>query len=172
MGLAAVQVDWSRAKWTQSTGVQLCVAPSRDPVVIQPTTGARYARGALTHDKIHTRPASKRPVPPYHVVCFFFFILFSLSLSVISPCAFSHRASFRLVRLSRGDPVSDALDASGLYDWPGLCLWKNQVNATRVKVPLAWARMKKRATHVLPRQMFMPAWSTIDTSLYSWRSSV
>lgn len=90
----------------------------------------------------------------------------SLSLSYLSPRAFSHEASFRLVLPPRGDPVSDALDASGSLDRLVPGSEKLSASTSRVKVTLAWARMKKRAMHVLAAANVYDA-DAIDTSLYS-----
>lgn len=94
-------------------GTNRLVAPSQGPVVIQPTTRTRYARRVLTHDKIHTS-CFEAASAPYHVC--FFYSFSPLPLSLISPRAFSHGVSFRLVPSPRGDSVSDALDAFGLQD--------------------------------------------------------
>lgn len=107
----AVELHKSTSEKDPIEYIALCRAQG-SPVVIQPTTGdplcpqGPYAR----HDTHVLLRNGQCPIP--HRL-FFFILFFALSLSLISPRAFSHGASFRLVLSPRGDPVSDALDASG-----------------------------------------------------------
>jgi len=102
----------------------------------------------------YTRPAFKRPVPRYHVY-FFLFFFSPLPLPLISPRAFSHGVSFCLVPSPRGGFSVICFGCVWLIGPTGPLALRNWASMSRVKVPLAWVRMKKRVMHVLPRQMFM-----------------
>lgn len=107
MELSTAQVDWSRARGARSTGIQLYV-------VIRPRSHSVYDGDPLCpqgpYARQDTHACFEAASAPYHVVH-----SFSLPLPLISPRAFSHEGSFRLVLSPRGEPASDALNASGSW---------------------------------------------------------
>lgn len=129
MELFAVQVDWFRTRWTQSTGTQLYVASCIRPRSHSAYDGTRYARRVLTHDKIRTS-CFETASAPYHVICFFLFF-FSFSPSLVSLLA----RSWSLVSSRSLSPRRSSVWCSG-------CVWLARRTSPWLweteRVPFVW----------------------------------